>query len=281
MVTKMSTPPAPALTLQPIGTVHTAMRVKFQARHQPAEGGEQGGAGEANVLQLHPGHGYEEALHDLAGFDRVWLIWWFHRNPGWRPMVLPPRGPSQRRGVFATRSPHRPNALGMTPVRLLAVEKTRLILGDCDLVDGTPVFDIKPYVPAYDAFPEARAGWIDDVDAMVAAPATFAVTWSDEAREQLTWLRETWQVDFEARVVELLSRDPSPHRTRRITRGPAGDFQIGCGAWYAEFTVAGHAVEVRRVKPAYAPALLARTDYTRVPDRAAQTAFYARWPKMP
>jgi tRNA (Thr-GGU) A37 N-methylase len=64
----------------------------------------------------------EQALQDVAGFDRVWLLWWFHRNETWRPLVLPPRGPSQRRGVFATRSPHRTNPLGMTPVRLLGVE---------------------------------------------------------------------------------------------------------------------------------------------------------------
>ena len=261
------------LSLEPIGFVRTQMQVKFQARHQPLEGT----AGGANVLELVAGHGYDRAAIDLAGFDRVWLIWWFHRNTTWRPMVLPPRGPSQRRGVFATRSPHRPNPLGMTPVRLLAVEKERLILGDCDLVDGTPVFDIKPYVPAYDAFPEARAGWIDEVDTVVAAPAMFTVTWTALAREQMAWLREPWGIDFEARLVGLLSRDPMPHRTRRIMRGPEADFQIGCGAWFAEFAVSGDIVEVRRIKPAYSPKLLARKDYTRVPDREAQEAFYPCW----
>lgn len=277
----VSDAPLPSLTLTPIGFVRTAMRVKFQARHQPAESGGGERAGEANVLELCAGQGFEEAVSDLAGFDRVWLIWWFHRNTTWRPMVLPPRGTARRRGVFATRSPHRPNALGMTPVRLLAVERTRLILGDCDLVDGTPVFDIKPYVPGYDAFPEARAGWIDEVDAAVGQPPSFAVTWSALAREQVAWLRERWQVDFTARVSELLARDPSPHRTRRITKAPAGregeGARIGCGAWRADFTVAGNVVEIRGVGPAYSPAQLARRHYTLIPDREAQEAFYAHW----
>lgn len=265
----------PSLTLHPIGHLRTRQQVKFQAGHQPAAAAE-----ERNELELLPGCGYEQALRDLAGVERVWLLSWFHRNDTWRPLVLPPRGPARRRGVFATRSPHRPNPLGLTSVALLGIAGRRLQLGPCDLVDGTPVFDLKPYVAAFDAFPDARAGWIDEVEAELLAPARFTVQWSAEATAQAEWLRETWRIDFTPRLRELLARDPTPHRTRRIRRR-AAVFEIGCGAWRACFTVQDEAVCVLALEPAYPRSFLTRADYRDVPDREAQLAFLERWPRSP
>jgi tRNA (adenine37-N6)-methyltransferase len=267
------------LTLRPIGYVRTAQQVKFQARHQPDETESVGADGTSgNVLELLSEPGLDLALRDLAGFDRIWLLWWFHRNENWNPLVRPPRGPSRKRGVFATRSPHRPNPLGMTPVRLLAIEGRRLVLGPCDLVDGTPVFDIKPYVPAYDSFPDDAAGWIDEVDAADAAPPKYSVTLGALALEQAEWLRAEWGIDYTPKLHELLARDPSPHRTRRIRRQPGGRYEIGCGAWRACFVVAGDAVEVDLLGPAYPRRFLLRPGYEEVPDRVAQLAFLERWP---
>ena len=262
------------LILRPIGYLRSGKAVKFQARHQPDERD-----AEENHLELLPGQNFEQALVDLAGFERVWLLWWFHRNESWRPQVRPPRGPQQRRGVFATRSPHRPNALGMTPVRLLGITGRVLRLGPCDLMEGTPVFDIKPYVPAYDSFPDARAGWIDEVDAGEAAPPAYAIEFAPLAREQAEWLRAGWGIDFLSRVRELLGRDPSPHRTRRIRRTDTG-FEIGCGAWRALFTVDAPAarVTVTGLGPAYPRRFLMRPGYEAAPDRDAQLAFLDRWP---
>lgn len=263
----------PSLTVRPIGFIRTAQPLKFHAPHQPTEGGET-----RNVLELLADCGYEPALQDLAGFERVWLVWWFHRNPNWRPLVLPPRGPAQRRGVFATRSPHRPNPLGLTPVRLLAVEGLKLILGPCDLVDGTPVLDIKPYVPAYDSFPTATAGWIDAVDAELEQPPRFTVTLSAHAQSQAEWLREGWGVEFTSRMSELLARDPAPHRTRRIKRRGGPLLEIGCGAWRAVFRVDETKVSVLSLEPAYPLRFLTRDGHEQVPDREAQLAFMERWP---
>ena len=262
-----------SLTLQPIGYLRTRQQVKFQAGHQPSAATE-----ERNELELLPGCGYEDALRDLAGFERVWLLWWFHRNEGWRPLVLPPRGPVRQRGVFATRSPHRPNPLGLTPVPLLGIEGRKLILGACDLVDGTPVFDLKPYVPSFDAFPDSRAGWIDAVDATMREPAKFTVSLSAVAELQARWLKDHWSIDFIPRMTELLARDPSPHRTRRIRRRSATHTEIGCGAWLAVFTVEGATVNVLALKPAYPMTFLQREGYQDIPDRDAQCAFLAQWP---
>jgi tRNA-Thr(GGU) m(6)t(6)A37 methyltransferase TsaA len=274
-------PSVVTLALRPIGYIRSGKHVKFQARHQPDER-----EAEENHLELLPDADLALATRDLEGFERVWLVWWFHRNSTWRPTVIPPRGPQRRRGVFATRSPHRPNALGLTPVRLLGIEAGGRVLrlGPCDLVEGTPVFDIKPYVPAYDAFPNARAGWIDEVDAAERAAPRFVVDLSARAVEQAEWLRSGWGVDFMPRVRELLARDPAPHRTRRIRRVPeehGGGLEIGCGAWRALFVcdeTAGR-VTITGIGPAYPLWQLDREGAEQIADREAQRAFLVRWPE--
>ncbi len=155
---------APAFTFHPIGVVRSPYARRIDAPHQPTvvEGTETGRAAEA-TLELDASLP-ETVLRDLEGFDRIWLVFAFHLSEGWAPLVQPPRGPRRKRGVLATRSPHRPNPIGLSCVELVAVEGRRLRLRGVDLLDGTPVLDVKPYVPYADAFPGARAGWIDAVD---------------------------------------------------------------------------------------------------------------------
>ena len=265
----------PALHLRPIGYLASPKQVKFQALHQPDEA-----QPERNVIELLPNCGYETALQDLAGFSRVWLLWWFHRNTTWRPLVLPPRGPARRRGVFATRSPHRPNPIGLTPVQLIAIEGRRLILGPCDLVDGTPILDIKPYIAAFDAFPEAGGGWTDEVDAALQGPPQFTVAFAPLAETQAEWLRTEWQIDFRPRLLEILARDPTPHRTRRIRRRGDALLVIGCGAWRAVYGVQEKTVSVFALEPAYPLRFLHNPAYHELPDREAQLACWARWPQQ-
>lgn len=267
--------PAQELVIRPIGYVRCGKSVKFAALHQPNESAE-----EQNVLEILPQEELRRGLQDLAGFSRIWLIWWFHRNETWRSLVLPPRGVAQRRGVFATRSPHRPNAIGMTPVKLLGIDGFRLHLGPCDLVDGTPVFDIKPYIPEYDAFPEESAGWLDEVDAWMKQEPSYQVVYSDLATLQLHWLREEWQIDFTARAEEILTRDPSPHRTRRVRSKGHGVYEIGCGAWRARFFVSEKIVMIENIVPGFPMKLLCGEYADEVPDRDAQFAFLQQWPVL-
>jgi tRNA (adenine37-N6)-methyltransferase len=173
--------------------------------------------------------------------------------------------------------------LGLTPVQLIEIKRRKLILEACDLVEGTPVFDIKPYIPTYDAFPDAKAGWIDEVDVAMEVPAEYQVTFSTLAETQAGWLQKEWQIDFRPRLVELLARDPAPHRTRRITsRRGTGLFVIGCGAWRAVFALKERTVTVQWLEPGYPSRFL--NDPARaagLPDREAQLAFLQRWPEMP
>ena len=152
-----------AFTFHPIGWIRSPYSQRIDAPHQATVQTDSGIPGEA-CLDLDPGLP-EETLRDLDGFAYLWVIFVLHRSEGWAPTVRPPRGPRVKRGVFATRSPHRPNAIGLSAVALAGIEGRTLHLRGVDLLDGTPVLDIKPYVPYADAFPEARAGWIDAVDA--------------------------------------------------------------------------------------------------------------------
>jgi tRNA (adenine37-N6)-methyltransferase len=117
------------------------------------------------TLELDPALVPPEALRDLAGIERLWVLSWLHQSGTWGPLVRPPRGPRVKRGLFATRSPDRPNPLGLSAVRLIRIEGLQLHVRGIDLLDGTPILDIKPYVPYADAFPTASAGWIDELSA--------------------------------------------------------------------------------------------------------------------
>ena len=96
--------------------------------------------------------------------------------------------------------------------------------------------------------------------------------------EQVQWLKAAWSVDFQQRVVDILGRDPSPHRTRRIRRLPGGDFEMGCGAWRVEFRVREAAVEILAVKPSFPVRFLLESWREEIPDREAQSTFLQRWP---
>jgi len=115
------------------------------------------------VLRLDPERIPRAALADLAGMERIWVLSYLDRGGTWSAEVRPPRGARVRRGLFSTRSPDRPCPIGLSALRLVRVEGWDLHVRGIDLLDGTPILDIKPYVPYCDAFPEAKAGWIDEI----------------------------------------------------------------------------------------------------------------------
>ncbi|MBS2039368.1 tRNA (N6-threonylcarbamoyladenosine(37)-N6)-methyltransferase TrmO [bacterium] len=181
------------------------------------------------VIELEPGRHLEVAVSDLQGFSRIWLIWWFHRHRDWRPKVLPPRGRSGRKGVLATRSPHRPNPIGISAVPLLRVEGLKLWIGAHDLVDGTPILDIKPYLPRYDSFPEESEGWLEELEFQ---------DWQVELPAELEGH------PLAARVRAILQEDPFPHRTRRTLRMPDGRLRLSLGRWRFFYRIQGQQVLV-------------------------------------
>lgn len=152
------------ITFEPIAHVRSPYTRRIDAPHQSTivEGTETGSVVEALIVFV---EGFPTAAYrDLTGFQRIWVVFVFDRSEGWKAEVRPPRG-GPKRSVLATRSPHRPNAIGLSAIELVAVEDAALRVRGLDLLDGTPILDIKPYVPYADAFVHSRAGWIDEIDA--------------------------------------------------------------------------------------------------------------------
>jgi tRNA (adenine37-N6)-methyltransferase len=150
------------MTLDPIATVRSCFGEKFAVPRQPGLCPSAWGR-----LVFHPPYRSPEAVRGIEGFSHLWLIFGFHEtaDQGWKPTVRPPRlGGNKRIGVFASRSTFRPNGLGLSLVKLEGIDTTApeapvLLLGGLDLLDGTPVYDVKPYLPYAEALPEAAAGF--------------------------------------------------------------------------------------------------------------------------
>lgn len=141
------------IVFNPIGTIHTPHKQREGAPIQPAAASTFKG-----TVELLPE--YTEALEDLDGFERIILIYHFHLSNGFNLKVKPFLD-KVKRGLFATRAPRRPNQIGISIVKLLKVEGNILQIQGVDMVDNTPLIDIKPYVPIFDSFAQSKAGWVD------------------------------------------------------------------------------------------------------------------------
>ena len=182
-----------------------------------------------------------DALRGIEGYSHLWLIWQFSEavRQDWSPTVRPPRlGGNTRMGVFATRSPFRPNALGLSSVKLLEVEQTEefgmvLHVGGADLMDGTPIFDIKPYIPYGDCHPEATGGFTDtagDFLLRVDFPEELLARLPEEKREA---------------AVGVLSHDPRPSYQRKLGRV----YGLTFAGFDIRFTVEEDVLTVQSVDP--------------------------------
>ena len=181
-----------------------------------------------------PPYRNRDALRGLEDFSHLWLIWGFHmaRREDWSPTVRPPRlGGNRRLGVFATRSPFRPNPLALSCVRLEGMEDTpkgpALLVSGADLMNGTPIYDIKPYVPYADCRPEASHGFADP------PRPTLRVDFPGELRALLP-------PDRAQALAETLAWDPRP----RYQDDPDRVYGMAFGGWEVKFRVAGERLTV-------------------------------------
>ena len=167
-----------------------------------------------STIVFEPGYRDPECLRGIEDFSHLWIIWQFSQavEQGWSPTVRPPRlGGNTRMGVFATRSPFRPNHMGLSCVKLLGVEHTQqhgtvLHVGGADLMDGTPIFDIKPYIPYSDSHPEASGGFTDH-----AGEFLLNVNFPEELLSKLPKNKQ-------AAAIGVLSHDPRPSYQRNPDR---------------------------------------------------------------
>ena len=202
-----SRPAEEALTLTPVAYTRSCFRDKFAVPRQP------GLTGNAWAdLVIEPPFNREDAFRGLETCSHLWLTFQFHQavRAEWRPVVRPPRlGGNRKVGVFASRSPFRPNSLGLSVVRNEGLvrrgDELILRIRDHDLIDGTPILDIKPYLPFADSVPQARIGWAGED-----APERLPVRFSTEAQTQLAALPEERYPDLKGLIEDVTSYDPRP-----------------------------------------------------------------------
>ncbi|MDH5492019.1 MAG: tRNA (N6-threonylcarbamoyladenosine(37)-N6)-methyltransferase TrmO [Myxococcales bacterium] len=229
------------LELEPIGTIRSPFRERAEVPRQP-----RAAEGVRGRLELLAGRGFEDALQDISSWDHLWVLFWFHLAEGWNPKVLPPRS-RVRRGLFATRAPHRPNPLGISAMRLVRVEGLVLHVENVDVVDGTPLLDLKPYVAWTDAIPDARGGWLEqEARPRAERPEDPGPRWrvrfAAQAEERLAFLMASG-LDLRAPIEARLGLGPHPHAYRRIRRqGDRGTLALK--AWRVDFLVTEHEIEV-------------------------------------
>ena len=180
----------------------------------------------------------DDALRGMDGFSHLWLIWQFSQaiREDWSPTVRPPRlGGNTRLGVFATRSPFRPNPLGLSSVRFLGTERTEkgtvLLVAGADLMDGTPIFDIKPYIPYCDCHADASGGFTD-----TAGDFLLQVDFPDKLLKKLPDSKQEG-------LLEVLSHDPRPS----YQNDPDRVYGLTYGNWDIRFTVKEKTLQVQEV----------------------------------
>ncbi len=194
-------------TFESIGVIRSCFKEKFGIPRQP------GLVSEAKAtLEVAPAFGQIEAFRRLEDFSHIWILFVFHNSlhQGWKPTVRPPRlGGNARVGVFASRSGFRPNAIGQSVVELLAVQsvkdRVQLVLGGVDLLDGTPVLDIKPYLPYSDAIADAKSGY-----APQQPDERWPVVFTEKAELSCRKAEEHQYPALKDLITKLLSLDPRP-----------------------------------------------------------------------
>ena len=207
-------------------------------------------------IVFEPEYSVPEALRGIEGFSHLWILWGFSKvqsdnaqcTKDWSPTVRPPRlGGNKRVGVFATRSPFRPNPIGMSSVRLLKVENGELLVSGADMMDGTPIYDVKPYLSFSDSHPDAQNGFAE-----ATKDRTLEVEWRNESDKVITSIKPGdntvhKSVDF-SKIKEdltyILSQDPRPAYQEDPTRA----YKIDYAGWRVTFVVAGEKVIVQNVE---------------------------------
>lgn len=228
---------AAPITLHPIGLFKTTQVEPYEAGRQPDEHHAEG------CIELYSGQNFEQALIGLEGCEYIWVLFQFHHNSHWNPMVLPPRGRDSKIGVFATRSPYRPNGIGMSCVRIERIEKLKIFVAGADILDGSPVLDIKPYVAYADSVPGAEPAWLKNSE-------RHSVTFSRAAEERLVWLEQRGLNQLRGFILHQLEYEPTNSRKKRV-KTFEDKFILSYRTWRVSFLISERLIEISDIFSGY------------------------------
>lgn len=213
-------------TIEPIGYLVSPYQEKFAIPRQPGLVEAQG------YIRLNPSYADPNCFKDIEQFSHLWLQFIFHQTlaRGWKPTVRPPRlGGNQRVGVFATRSTHRPNGLGLSVVKNHGIDRIEgelvLRVSGMDMLDGTPIVDIKPYLPYADALDNAMGGYANE------KPTLAKVVWSEQVNNQQLAL----DTETKTLIEQILAQDPRP--AYKANRADDKTYHVKIAGYQISFTV--------------------------------------------
>ena len=220
------------ITLNPIGFLQSYLKQRYETPRQGILAKDS-----KAIIMLNPKSNFEQAVKDLEGFERIWVIYQFHLNKNWKPLVNPPRYTRKKVGVFATRAPHRPNQIGLSCVKLEKVEGLKIHISESDILDGSPILDIKPYLPYSDSFPDIKTGW-----AKSDLSEIHNITFSSKAKialEELKLEKDINLFDYARIQLEFNPTDLSRKRITKINAKKSGReiFALSYQDWQIHYVV--------------------------------------------
>ncbi len=258
------------MEIKPVAIFRTQKKQPFEAARQASADLSE----ELGEIHFLPGENFEQALDGIEGFSHVWLIYQFHHNQNWKAKVLPPRGSSQKVGVLATRSPYRPNALGLSCVKLVERKGLVLRVKNFDLLDETPIFDIKPYLPYADSFSEAKTGWLENIE-----KEKFHIELTSLALAQLDYLESQGLHELRNFIHQQLSYDPLNSKKKRVTITGETSACLAYRTWRIDFTWLEKKIEILNLRSGYSDQdlMTAEDPYH---DKNLHRAFQALYPSI-
>lgn len=228
---------AASICFNPIGFFESAQIEPYQAPRQPDEVSEPG------IIHLQSGQNFEQALKDLDGCSHIWMIYYFHHNENWKPLVQTPRS-KEKIGVFATRAPYRPNPIGLTVVRLEKIEGLKIYVGPNDLLHGTPILDIKPYHPESDVISDAHIGWLQQ------SLEKHSLNFSPVAESQIDFLESHGLKELKPFIYRQLQYDPTNSDKKRVEQNQSY-WTLSYRTWRVDFILVDKTVSILGVRSGY------------------------------
>lgn len=244
-------PPHAEIKLQAVGTYRSP---KLRRLHCPPQSHLVSESTLHEHIEWLPNESLRQAARDLERVTHIWILFAFLNKGAWRPTVRPPRGSNKRIGVFATRSPYRPNPIGMSVTRVLRTELDRLWVAPTDILDGTPILDVKPYHPEADVVAGARIDWM--------TATRFDVVWSPQAQLQLELIEGlTGDRNVRNTVHQQLEFEPTDKKRKRVRATADGNYRFSYRTWRFDFRLTGlKSLEIFAIRSGYSSEELSALD---------------------
>ncbi len=228
------------ISFLPIGTFYSNKTRPYQAARQATESQMES----LDRVELDMTRLQLDSLRHLEQFSHIWLIYVFKKQ-NWHNLVSPPRGPYNKVGVFASRSPYRPNPIGISAVKLMRIEGPQIWIGANDLLDGTLILDIKPYLPYADAV-DANEGWLKDLDQQ-----KYEIIFSDYFLKQVPFFENSFSEVLIHFVRQQLEYEPTNKQKKRIKKLDASQYVLSYQTWRILFSIDEQNIEIKSIHSGY------------------------------